>query len=51
MSRVRLELLQWFGLLAAPRAWALQLVVGFFLAEARCGATAGARAGRRPRSP
>lgn len=38
----RLELLQWFGLLAAPLAWAVQLVVGFGVAEASC-----ARAGSR----
>lgn len=37
MSRGRLDALQWFGLLAAPLAWAAQLVVGFFLTEARCG--------------
>ena len=39
----RLELLQWFGLLAAPLAWAVQLVVGFGVAEASC-ARAGGRA-------
>jgi hypothetical protein len=32
----RLELLQWFGLLAAPLAWAVQLVVGFGVADANC---------------
>jgi hypothetical protein len=39
MSRARLELLQWFGLVAAPAAWAVHLVVGFYLAEAHCEAT------------
>lgn len=39
MSARRLELLQWFGLLAAPCAWALHLVIGLYLAEARCGET------------
>ena len=38
----RLELLQWFGLLAAPLAWTVQLVVGFGVADAYC-----APAGRR----
>ena len=39
MSARRLELLQWFGLLAAPCAWAIHLVVGLYLAEAHCEAT------------
>lgn len=30
------ELLQWFGLLAAPLAWTVQLVLGFGITEARC---------------
>ena len=30
------EFLQWFGLLGAPLAWAVQLVLGFGVAEARC---------------
>jgi hypothetical protein len=38
----RFELLQWFALLAAPLAWAVQLVVGFGVADANC-----ARAGSR----
>src|SRR5205085_11195918 len=42
MSLKRLELLQWFGLLAAPFAWTVQLVVGFGAADANC-----ARAGSR----
>jgi len=42
MSLRRLELLQWFGLLAAPLAWTVQLVVGFGAADANC-----ARAGSR----
>jgi hypothetical protein len=32
----RLEFLQWFGLLAAPLAWAVQLVAGFGVADANC---------------
>ena len=32
----RLEALQWFGLLAAPLAWAVQLVFGFGAADANC---------------
>ena len=32
----RLELMQWYGLLAAPLAWAAQLVVGFGAADAAC---------------
>src|SRR5205085_7610075 len=32
----RLELLQWFGLLAAPLAWTVQLVAGFGVADANC---------------
>jgi hypothetical protein len=32
------EFLQWFGLLAAPLAWTVQLVVGFGVTEARCSA-------------
>jgi hypothetical protein len=39
MSRTRLELLQWFGLLAAPAAWALHLVLGLYFAEAHCEAS------------
>lgn len=39
MSRTRLELLQWFGLLAAPAAWALHLVLGLYFAEAHCETT------------
>jgi hypothetical protein len=40
----RLELLQWFGLLAAPLAWTAQLLVGLAVAGARC-TPAGARWG------
>lgn len=36
MTRTRLELLQWFGLLAAPVAWTAQMVVGFYAADAGC---------------
>jgi hypothetical protein len=40
----RLELLQWFGLLAAPLAWAAQLLAGLAIAGAYC-APAGSRWG------
>ena len=30
------EFLQWFGLLGAPLAWAVQFVVGFGVTDARC---------------
>jgi hypothetical protein len=36
VSLRRLELLQWFGLLAAPLAWATQLVIGFYLSDGSC---------------
>lgn len=39
MTAQRLNTLQWFGLLAAPLAWAAQLVSGYFLAEAHCEAS------------
>ncbi len=29
--------MQWFGLLGAPLAWTVQLVLGFGVTEARCG--------------
>ena len=32
------EFLQWFGLLGAPLAWTVQLVLGFGVTEARCDA-------------
>jgi hypothetical protein len=32
------EFLQWFGLLGAPIAWTVQLVLGFGVTEARCDA-------------
>jgi hypothetical protein len=35
---MRISLLQWFGLLGAPLAWAVQLVVGYGLEEADCSA-------------
>ena len=31
------EFMQWFGLLGAPLAWTVQLVLGFGVTEARCG--------------
>jgi hypothetical protein len=34
--RARAELLQWFGVLGAPLAWAGQLVVGFYVADLHC---------------
>ena len=40
----RLELLQWFGLLAAPFAWTTQLLAGLLVAGAECTA-AGSRWG------
>jgi hypothetical protein len=40
----RLELLQWFGLLAAPLAWTAQFVAGLAIAGAYC-APAGSRWG------
>jgi uncharacterized membrane protein len=43
VTRRRLELLQWFGLLAAPLAWATQLVVGYFVTQAACGGAGGVR--------
>ena len=36
MSGRRLELLQWFGLLGGPAAWATHLVLGFEVTEASC---------------
>lgn len=39
MTGTRLNALQWFGLLGAPFAWAIQLVIGYFLAEAHCETT------------
>ncbi len=41
MSRARLELLQWFGLLAAPLAWTVQLVTGYGVAAAACDGAGG----------
>ncbi len=34
---MKISLLQWTGLLAAPLAWAVQLVVGWGVEEAACG--------------
>jgi hypothetical protein len=36
MSRARLELLQWFGLLGGALAWTVQHVVGFGISDAGC---------------
>jgi hypothetical protein len=41
VSRGRLELLQWFGLLAAPLAWTGQLVAGFGVVDAACDGAGG----------
>jgi hypothetical protein len=41
VSRRRLELLQWFGLLGAPLAWTIQLVAGFGVADASCDGAGG----------
>jgi hypothetical protein len=41
VSQGRLELLQWFGLLAAPLAWTLQLVAGFGVADVACDGAGG----------
>ena len=38
MRVARAEILQWFGLFAAALIWSLQLVLGFGLTLARCGA-------------
>jgi hypothetical protein len=38
MSLRRLEILQWFGLLAGAIVWAAQHVVGYGITEAECGA-------------
>ena len=48
MSRTPPRAAQWFGLLAAPLAWALQLVFGLYFAEAHCEATRWRPAGRPP---
>ena len=36
MTSRRLELLQWYGFAGAALAWAVQLVVGFGVTQARC---------------
>jgi hypothetical protein len=38
MRSARAEILQWFGLFAAALIWTAQLVIGFGLTVARCGA-------------
>jgi hypothetical protein len=38
MSLRRLEILQWFGLLAGALVWTAQHVVGYGITEAECGA-------------
>ncbi|MFL5928610.1 MAG: hypothetical protein ACJ77E_16885 [Gaiellaceae bacterium] len=37
MTRVRLELLQWFGLFGGALAWASQHVVGYGISDSGCG--------------
>jgi hypothetical protein len=41
VSLRRLELLQWFGLLAAPLAWATQLAVGVYVSNGTCARASG----------
>jgi len=41
VTRNRLELLQWFALLAAPVAWGIHLVFGYGVVQARCAAGGG----------
>jgi hypothetical protein len=38
MTRARIESLQWFGLLAAPAAWAVQVGAGYGLIQTTCSA-------------
>ena len=38
MSDARRELLQWFGLIAAPCAWMVQLACGYTVTQATCSA-------------
>jgi hypothetical protein len=40
VTRVRLEVLQWYALFAGALAWAMQHVVGFFVSTAGCGSVA-----------
>lgn len=37
MTRVRLELLQWYALLGGALAWAGQHIAGYFVSDAACG--------------
>jgi hypothetical protein len=41
MTRARGELFQWFALLGGALAWTAQLVVGFGITVAKCGADGG----------
>lgn len=36
MTPRQLDAMQWFGFLAAPFAWATQLVLGYYVADAHC---------------
>jgi hypothetical protein len=47
MTLRRLELLQWLGLLLGAAVFAAQLVVGFGITQAECGAPGGSRFGIR----
>jgi hypothetical protein len=38
LTRTRLEILQWFGLLGGAAAWTGQHVLGYFFADAGCNA-------------
>lgn len=40
MTRVRLEVLQWYALLGGALAWATQHVAGYFVSTAGCGSVA-----------
>jgi hypothetical protein len=40
MTRLRLELLQWYALLGGALAWASQHVAGYFVSTAACGSAA-----------
>jgi hypothetical protein len=41
MTRLRLEVLQWFALFGGALAWATQHVVGYFVSTAGCGSVGG----------
>jgi hypothetical protein len=41
VTRLRLELLQWYALFGGALAWATQHVVGYFVSTAGCGSVGG----------